>query len=160
MATERLSASDVPAASGGAAILGFIKARVAPGQIQFIRFVIAAGLSVPVNLGTRVLFSQVAPYELALVESHLCGMLAAYLLTKFFVFERSGRRSHRELGRFACVNLVSLTQTWLVSVGLVRLVFPWIGFDAATELIAHSIGLALTSVTSFYGHRLYSFGKH
>jgi hypothetical protein len=34
---------------------------------QFIRFVIAAGLSVPVNLGTRILFSQVMPYEIAIV---------------------------------------------------------------------------------------------
>ena len=126
---------------------------------QFLRFVVAAGLSVPVNLGTRILFSRHLPYEVAIVLSHACGMVTAYVLTRLFVFERSGRSAGSELGRFALVNVVSATQTWLVAVGLVRLVFPAIGFDAQPELVAHVVALGLASVTSFYAHRLYSFGR-
>ena len=126
---------------------------------QFMRFVIAAGMSVPVNLGTRVLFSLVLPYEVALVLSHLCGMLTAFVLTKLFVFARSGRSNQSELSRFALVNVVSVAQTWIVAVGLVRIVFPWLGFHAAPELLAHAIGLAIASATSFYGHRHFSFGR-
>ena len=44
-----------------------------------------------------ILFSQVMPYEVAIVLSHGCGMLTAYALTRLFVFERSGRRAPSEL---------------------------------------------------------------
>ena len=129
------------------------------GPAQFLRFVVAAGLSVPVNLGTRILFSNVLPYEIALVLSHLCGMLTAYALTRLFVFERSGRSAPSELTRFAAVNVISVVQTWIVAVALVRLVFPRIGLATEPELVAHAIGLACASVTSYLGHRHYSFGK-
>ena len=126
---------------------------------QFIRFVVAAGLSVPVNLGTRILFSQAMPYEIAIVLSHGCGMLTAYALTRLFVFERSGRSAPSELGRFAVVNAVSVVQTWIVAVALVRIVFPRVGFATEPELVAHAVGLACASVTSYLGHRHYSVGK-
>jgi len=126
---------------------------------QFIKFLVAAGLSVPVNLGSRVLLSRVMPYEAALVVSHLCGMLTAFLLTRSFVFKRSGRRMSNELARFTLVNVLSLVVTWVVAVGLLRLVFPRVGFDIHPELVAHIAGLALASLTSFYGHRRYSFGQ-
>jgi putative flippase GtrA len=126
---------------------------------QFIKFLVAAGLSVPVNLGSRVLLSRVMPYEAALVVSHLCGMLTAFLLTRSFVFERSGRQVSSELTRFALVNVLSLVVTWIVAVGLLRLVFPRVGFDTYPELVAHTAGLGLASLTSFYGHRAYSFGQ-
>ena len=125
---------------------------------QFLKFLVAAGLSVPVNLGSRVLLSRVMPYEAALVASHLCGMLTAFLLTRSFVFERSGRRASNELVRFTLVNALSLLATWVVAVGLLRLVFPRVGFDTYPELVAHTAGLGLASLTSFYGHRRYSFG--
>ena len=35
-------------------------------------------------------------------------MLTAFLLTRSFVFERSGRRVSNELARFTVVNVVSL----------------------------------------------------
>ena len=125
---------------------------------QFLKFLVAAGLSVPVNLGSRVLLSRIMPYEAAVVVSHLCGMLTAFLLTRSFVFERSGRRVSNELARFTIVNVLSLVVTWVVAVGLLRLVFPRVGFDTHPELVAHIAGLCLASLTSFYGHRRYSFG--
>jgi putative flippase GtrA len=133
--------------------------RTAPDRMLFIKFVVAAGLSVPVNLGSRILFSRAMPFEIAIVLSHVCGMLTAYLLTKLFVFAPSGRNAASELSRFALVNLASVAQTWIVAVGLVRFVFPALGVVRATELLAHAMGLAFASVTAFYGHRRFSFGK-
>ncbi|MEO9190558.1 MAG: GtrA family protein [Acetobacteraceae bacterium] len=126
---------------------------------QFLKFLVAAGLSVPVNLGSRVLLSRVMPYEAAIVVSHLCGMLTAFVLTRSFVFKRSGRHVSNELARFTLVNVLSLVVTWIVAVGLLRIVFPRIGFDAHPELVAHIVGLSFASLTSFYGHRRYSFGQ-
>ena len=128
-------------------------------QRQYLKFLVFAGMSVPVNLGSRLLFSRIMPYEAALVASHLCGMLAAFLLTRTFVFERSDRRMSNELARFTLVNVLSLTVTWVVAVGLLRIVFPRVGFDTYPELVAHIAGLGTASLTSFYGHRHYSFGE-
>ncbi|HWH81832.1 MAG TPA: GtrA family protein [Burkholderiaceae bacterium] len=124
---------------------------------QFVRFVLAAGASVPFNLGARVLLSKWLPYELAVLLSHLVGMLTAYILTRLFVFDASGRSAGSELGRFAIVNIVSVAVTWCVSVGLVRRVFPALGFDYHAEFIAHLIGLGVASVTSYIGHKRFSF---
>ena len=148
------SGTGTPTASAGTRSAGSRSTR-----LQFLRFLVAAGLSVPVNLGSRIVFSRAMPYEAALVLSHLCGMLTAYVLTRLFVFEPSGRTSRSELARFALVNVVSLALTWVVAVGLVRFVFPAIGFDDAPELVAHLIGLGFSSIASFYGHRNFSFVK-
>ena len=126
---------------------------------QFLKFLVAGGLSVPVNLGSRLLLSRIMPYEAAVVVAHLCGMLTAFLLTRSFVFERSNRQVSNELARFTVVNVVSLTVTWVVAVGLLRIVFPRVGFDTYPELVAHIAGLGTASLFSFYGHRRYSFGE-
>lgn len=124
---------------------------------QFVRFVLAAGASVPVNLGARVLLSNWVPFEVALLLSHGVGMLTAYTLTRLFVFEASGRSTRSELGRFAVVNIVSAAVTWCVSVGLVRVVFPILQFAHQPELIGHLLGLGAASITSFVGHKRFSF---
>lgn len=128
-------------------------------RMRFVRFVVAAGLSVPVNLGARILLSRAMPYELAIVVSHGCGMLTAFALTRAFVFEPSGRSARSELWRFALVNLASVMQTWIVAVGLVRLVFPFAGAPPAPELTAHGIGLASSALTAYLGHRHWSFER-
>lgn len=132
--------------------------RVHPHR-QFLRFVVAAGASVPVNIAARVLLSQWMRYEFAVLVSHGVGMLTAYTLTRLFVFEASGRSVPGELGRFAVVNVVSAGLTWCVSVGLVYHVFPAIGYGWRPELVAHVIGLACASLASFLGHSRFSFRK-
>jgi putative flippase GtrA len=126
-------------------------------RARFILFVFAAGLSVPVNLLSRIGFSLVTPFEVAIVLSQFCGMIVAYVLAKFFVFEPSKRDVHHEFSRFLLVNLVSLVQTWLVSVGLVDLVFPLLKMKFYPELTGHFIGLATTAITSFILHKRFSF---
>jgi putative flippase GtrA len=128
-----------------------------PDSVKFLSFVLAAGMSVPINVLVRMGLSLLAPYEVAVVIAHLAGMAAAFLATKLFVFEASGRPVGSEMVRFAMVNLVSLAQTWIVAVGLVRLVFPAVGMTSSPELVAHVAGLATTSVTSVLLHRHFSF---
>jgi len=130
-----------------------------PRHRQFLLFVLAAGASVPVNIGARILFSSWMRFEAAVFLSHIVGMVTAYGLTKLLVFEKTGRNVASELGRFAVVNVISVAQTWLVSVGLLYWVFPWLGFNRQPELVAHVLGLGLASLTSFVGHSRYSFQK-
>lgn len=130
-----------------------------PDSVKFLRFLFAAGASVPVNILARIGLSLLVPYEVAVVIAHLCGMAVAFTATKFFVFEPSERPVGSEMIRFAMVNMVSLTQTWIVAVGLVRFVFPAVGMTYAPELVAHVTGLATTAVTSFLLHRHFSFRR-
>ena len=44
-------------------------------RLWFSMFVVASGLSVLVNLASRVLFSLVVPFEIAVALSHICGMV-------------------------------------------------------------------------------------
>lgn len=128
-------------------------------QRQFLAFLAAAGSSVPVNLLSRVLFSEWLPYGVAVLLAHGVGMVTAYALSRQFVFEQTGRSVASELGRFAMVNVVSAALTWAVSVSLVSYVFPAVRFTLQPELVGHVLGLAVASLTSFVGHRRFSFEK-
>ena len=124
---------------------------------EFGKFLATGGVAAGVNLVTRWLFSQVMVFELAVVLAYLCGMVVAYVLARLIVFARSGRRISDEIVRFALVNLAGMAQVWLVSVGLVRFVFPMIDWVWHPEDVAHFIGVAVPAVTSYLGHRHFSF---
>jgi putative flippase GtrA len=126
--------------------------------LRFVRFVVAAGASVPVNIGARILLSRWGvTYEVAVLLSHGVGMVTAYALTRLFVFGTTGRGVPHELARFAVVNVGSAAVTWVVSVGLVRYVFPAMSMSFHPELVGHVIGLASSSVAAFLGHRQFTF---
>jgi putative flippase GtrA len=122
-----------------------------------VRFLLAAGASVPVNLASRVLFSTVIPFAVAIVLSQIVGMVVAYGLTRTFVFQSTRTSWTGELARFAAVNLLSLAQMWIVSIVTLYAVMPAFGYDFFKEFSAHAVGLFSTSVTAFFGHKLYSF---
>jgi putative flippase GtrA len=127
--------------------------------VRFVRFVFAAGASVPINIVARIVFSTRLDYGAAVLLAHGVGALTAYTLTRLFVFERSGRRIHGEFARFAAVNVVSATITWAVSVGLVDVLFPAVGFRFQNELVAHITGLGCSAFFSFIAHSRFTFGK-
>lgn len=124
---------------------------------QYSRFLLTGGVAALVNIIARFLLSYAIAFEAAVVGAHLIGMLVAYSLMRSFVFKASGRSIAAELYRFALVNLVTLAVIWCVSVGLARIVFPSIGFTWHTEDLAHVIGVLAPAVTSYWGHRYFSF---
>jgi putative flippase GtrA len=124
---------------------------------QFILFLFAGGAAALVNILSRIALNWFMPYEVAIVVAYLCGMTAAYLLNKHFVFEASGRGMTSEYLRFALVNLLAVAQVWVVSVGLARFVFPAAGFTWYADTVAHIIGVIVPVFTSYLGHRHFSF---
>jgi putative flippase GtrA len=132
---------------------------VSDGQRRFALFLLAGGTSAVFNVVSRVIFSQAVRYEIAVVLAYLVGMTIAYTLNKLFVFERSGRAVADEYVRFGIVNLVALAQVWVVSVGLARFLFPALGFAWHADTVAHVIGVAVPAVTSYFGHKHFSFAK-
>ena len=126
---------------------------------RFARFVIVGALAAAVNIISRVLFSYVVRFEIAVVLAFPIALTFAFLMSRLFVFEPSGRSVMSQYGRFFLVNLVALGQVWLVSVGLTYWVFPAIGWTFHAELFAHTIAVCSPILTSYYAHRVFTFGN-
>lgn len=124
---------------------------------RFLRFLAVGGFAAAVNVGARWLLNHAMSYNAAIVLSYLIGMVTAYLLSRMLVFERSSLSAPTEFLRFGLVNVAAVIQVWLVSVGLAEWFFPWIGLMTWRYDIAHVIGVAVPTVTSYLGHKHFSF---
>lgn len=121
------------------------------------RFLLLGGFSAGVNLVARFLLQPWLGFETAVIVAYLTGMVVAYTLFRLFVFGASGRGIGSEAWRFTVVNMVALGVVWIISVGLARVVFPAIGFTWFAEDVAHFIGVLSPAVTSWIGHKRYTF---
>ncbi|MGH9547882.1 MAG: GtrA family protein [Terriglobales bacterium] len=124
---------------------------------RFTRFLVVGGIAAAVNILSRMAFSLGISYGAAIVVAYVCGMTTAYVLNKLFVFAPSGRTVHDEYLRFTIVNLVALAQVWIVSEGLAFVIFPASGFAWHAETIAHIVGVVIPTISSYLGHRHFSF---
>lgn len=126
---------------------------------EFLRFVLVGGLAALVNWLSRLVFSSATSFEIAVALAYFVGMTVAYILNRQFVFERSGRSVGNEYTRFVLINIIALVQVWIVSVGLARIVFPAIEWTFYPEAIAHAVGVASPIITSYLGHRYFTYSK-
>ena len=124
---------------------------------EFLLFLITGGVAALVNVVSRVGFSQVMRFELAVLLAYSVGMLTAYVLARKFVFLQSRTSLRRSFAAFALVNLFAVLQTWLVSVGLRNWLLPLLGIVVLRDLIAHGIGVAVPVLSSYFGHKHISF---
>lgn len=126
-------------------------------QKRFLMFLITGGFAALVNVVARVLLSNIMSFQFAVIVAYLIAMVTAYALSRWFVFEASGRSVTEELGKFAIVNLVAIIQVWLVTMASNYYVLPAIGWTFQRELVAHFIGVASPVFTSYLGHKHFSF---
>ncbi len=124
---------------------------------EIMRFVAVGGLAALLNVLCRVGFNWLMPFESAVVLAYIFGMIAAYFLNRTMVFTSSGQPNAGQFGRFVLVNLVALVFVWVVSVGLLRVIFPLMDFKWHAETVAHAIGLASPIFSSYLLHRNYTF---
>jgi putative flippase GtrA len=125
----------------------------------FIRFIIVGAVAAFVNVVARIGFSQFIAFNYAVVLAFPFGLTTAYLLSRRFVFQQSGLAASTEYIRFTLINLIALAQVWIVSVGLAEWIFPAIGFKHYPELVAHTIGVCSPIVTSYFGHKSFTFRR-
>jgi putative flippase GtrA len=127
---------------------------------EFSLFLLTGGVAASVNVVSRIGFSTVVRFELAVLLAYGIGMLTAYVLARRFVFLNSRTSIRRSLAAFALVNLFAVLQTWLVSVGLRNWLLPLLGIVVFRDLLAHGIGVAVPVVSSYFGHKYISFKQH
>jgi len=126
---------------------------------EFIQFILAGGFSALINFISRIGFSEIVSFRVAVLLAYPIGMITAFLLTKYYVFEKSGRSLISEFKGFTIINFISVIQVWVISVGLVEYLFPEFSFTFYPEALAHFIGLGTLAITSYFGHKYFSFRK-
>ena len=126
---------------------------------EFTRFVAVGAFAALLNWLSRIGFSLFMPLTAAIVAAYLVGLTTAFVLNRKYVFGPTERGMKSEYLRFALVNVVALAQVWAVTMALVTYVFPYFGFTWRANEVAHAIGVASPIVTSYFGHRYFSFAR-
>ncbi|MDC8011098.1 GtrA family protein [Tahibacter soli] len=127
---------------------------------QFFKFVAVSGVAAATNFFSRMLFSLVAPYPVAIVLAYCLGMTVAFSLNRWLVFSESTNSLRKQMVFFVLVNLFGLAQTLVVSLVLAHWLLPWLGVTTYVEEIAHAVGIAVPTVSSYLGHKYLSFRRH
>lgn len=124
---------------------------------RFLLFLVAGGTAAAVNWSTRILLSQWLALGPSIVLAHLAGMVVAYAAGRRLVFRSADPRVGAEFARFGLVNVVSLAQTWVVTVALAALggVLPL--EREIVEAAAHGAAIASTALTGYAMHRRFTF---
>jgi putative flippase GtrA len=124
---------------------------------RFLEFIVVGGIAASLNWGSRFIFSIWFEYGVAIVLAYIVGMVSGFILMRSFVFDGHSRRIESQVLLYVVVNMVALPQTLIISIGLARWVFPYFGFGSRLEGTAHLIGIAVPVVTSYFGHKLFTF---
>lgn len=124
---------------------------------QFLYFVLTGGVAAIVNICSRIVLNHWMIYAVAITVAYLIGMLTAFVLNRMFVFKETVNPLHHQAFWFMLVNLAAVLQTLAVSLALVRLLFPAIGFHWHPDTVAHACGVTVPVITSFIGHKHLSF---
>ncbi len=123
---------------------------------QFARFLAAGGLAALANFGSRFLFSVFMAFEYAVACAFFVGLSTGFMLNRTFVFGNSANSLRKQMLYYFLVNMLALAQTWLLSVYLAFLLEPPLGAQPA-QAIAHIAGIMLPTLTSYLGHKYFTF---
>src|SRR5260364_96049 len=110
---------------------------------QFLIYLLMGGTATTVNFGARILFNLWFSFSTSILLSHFAGMAIAFSLTKVFLF--------------CLVNLITIIQTWLISMGFAYYLLPAFHITALIHEISHAAGIGLSVFTSYLGHKYWSF---
>ncbi|MFA7685203.1 MAG: GtrA family protein [Candidatus Gracilibacteria bacterium] len=123
-----------------------------------MKFIMGGAVSAGMNFSSRVLFNLKFNYTVSIILAYGVGMIVAFCLFKIFVFEESKNSTKRSVMVFIMVNLFGLIQTVIISL-LLNDYLLIIGVRQFRPEIAHLIGLGTTTITSFFGHKYFTFPK-
>lgn len=124
---------------------------------QFVRFVVTGGIAALANFGSRILLGMVMDFVPSIVVAYCAGMVTAFVLNRLFVFENPGNALRHQMGWFVAVNIAAVLQTLAISVVLADYLLPALGVMHHKDTIAHAFGVAAPVITSYVGHKKFTF---
>lgn len=121
---------------------------------QFIYFLFTGGIAATTNFISRIILNNWLTFEVSVVISYIIGMIVAYILFRKLVFKSSVSIFSSSI-KFVVVNLIGILLTYYVSVFMYSFLkdipIPF------TKEISHCIGILTPAITSFVGHKYFSF---
>lgn len=126
---------------------------------QIAIFLVTGGLAAIANIASRAAFSLFLPYAVAIVAAFVVGLSFAFVLNRRFVFVDGHGNAAQQFARFTVVNLFGLVQTLVISLLLANMLLPAVGWTWRPYEIAHAVGVVVPVVTSFLGHKHFSFRR-
>lgn len=129
------------------------------GYAEFLQFLLVGSSAAAINFISRIGFSEFFSYRVSIVFAYLVGMVVAFILFKKLVFKKSDKHYIDEIKGFVIVNILSILQVWIISVGLAEYLFPYLDYHFYEKEIAHFIGLAVPAISSYFGHKHFSFSN-
>jgi putative flippase GtrA len=126
---------------------------------EFLRFLLAGGIAAAANVLSRIGFSRFMGLEAAVVLAYCVGMIVAFVLMRSHVFPPSGAPVRHQVAKFVGVNLAAVLQTLVITLLLARWALPALGVRRFVEEIAHVVGVCVPVVTSYFGHKHFSFRR-
>ena len=126
---------------------------------EFLGFLAVGIFAAGINILARLQLSQIMIYEAAVAVAYVVAFTVAFALNRRFVFADKNPKLIEQFGKFAVVNIAAFVQVWVISVGLVRFVFPALGFTWHAETIGHIAGVASPVLTSFLFYKHWIFDK-
>lgn len=124
---------------------------------QFLLFLITGGAAAGVNFCSRIFYNLWLSYSSSIIIAYLTGMVTAFVLARTFVFTETSQGVHRSVLFFTLVNVVAVAQTWAISMGLANYILPSFNITRYVPEIAHAVGVVTPVVTSYFGHKHWSF---
>jgi len=125
---------------------------------QFFTFSFFGLVALLINLGARLALNLFFSFSISVFLAHIFAMGCAYFLFQTYVF-RSYRNFKSSLFKFLIINFISLIQVWTVSYFMAYFILPSFGFSEFLYLISHLFGVFSTVITSFVGHKYWSFRR-
>jgi putative flippase GtrA len=124
---------------------------------QFLAFVATGSLAALTNLVARYFLDFAMPFELAVILAYIAGMAVAFVLFQRMIFGNPGTPLRRRLVRFSQVNLIGMALAWIVSTGMARIVLPAMDWTFHPFEVAHFLGVAAPTFSSYFLHRSYTY---
>ena len=129
------------------------------GHTEFLQFLFVGGIAAGINFISRIGFNMYFSYSMSIILAYIVGMIVAFTLFKQYVFAKSGRHYLEEVKGFIIVNIFGIIQVWAISIALAEYFFPYISFTFYDKEIAHFIALGIPAISSYFGHKYFSFNS-
>jgi len=123
---------------------------------QAALFLVASGVAAAVNVGSRTLYSLALALLTAVLLAYITGMVVAFLLNRYLVFENARDSIGQRAGRFTVVNLLAVLQTLAVTRSGTWLL-QRLGLAAATA--AQIAGVIMPVFSSYVMHKPWTFSQ-
>ena len=124
---------------------------------EFLRFLLTGGIAAIVNFLSRILFNLWVDFSVSVYLAYIAGMVTAFFLKRHFVFSKGKQPISHSIEFFILVNIVAFLQTLGITMLFLYYVLPYFSIIKMTHEIAHAIGIMAPVITSYIGHKRWSF---